>query len=1090
MTEQGERGLNYIDSTTLLDSIRKGIDSCQNEEDVKLHIAPILDKVAEELGIERAEYESTIGGKREVFKRKKTDALYGRFIIEYKSPNLLADDKKSQSAVRQVEDYITGKSEKDNLDKHLYFACIIDGYNVSFVRHSLPESRWVVRKPSILNSTDITRIVEAIRGLRRKALDANEIIKDMGPGSSIAKNFVRSFFETDLKSERSKIMFEEWFRTFLQVVAYDQGGLKELNAVYGVKAPSANDQKKLLFSVQTYFAIIMKLISAEVVQMQFGGGLARSYLAELDKSLATEDGLDKIRDLEEEGGFFQKITGIRNYLEGDFFSWYVDEWNDGIFQSFRDVIRVLVNYEPGTSDLEPERIRDMFKLLYENLLPKKLRHSFGEYYTPDWLADLVVEKLGLDKDERIMEKRILDPACGSGTFIVAAIRQFKLYREQHNIDSHEVFDKIIKDVVGFDLNPIAVLAARSNYIISLGELIKGHAGEFEIPIYMADSLARRFSTIDSGTVYSLNTVAGNFSIAKSIVDFGSVNDILNFMKEKVHIQMKKQDFENVLKNRFGKELEEGNALERTVELYARLLDLEKEGRDKIWINILKNSFAPLLKGNFDYVIGNPPWINWESLPAGYRESSKDAWRMYGLLSGNTHTRGGIGKVKKDLAMLFIVYSLKIYTKVGGTLGMLCPYTLFKVTAGSGFRGSIGEYKIKEITDLVEMRPFEGATTRTSLIIIENVKEETKFPMASELWRPLKRIPDISPLQKIRENTSIHQLQVFPSNISRKTDPWLILTEKAYYGLKKAINHAGYEAYEGVNTGLNGAYWVEILKERKDEIFVRNLANIGKIKVPLAEGWIERKLVHPLARGRDLSGMNIVSSINVILPVDDNGKTLPESIMQNQYPKTYRYFLSLKKNLLKRAGQPYKGWFTLPNSGVPFYALFNATRSMAPIKVAWQHVSGEISGKGKLNAGLIISKEGKLTILDKSLIFIPVKTTEEAYYVLGVLNSSTSKLIVASYSIESHISTDIMTKVNIHTFDPKNPSHLTIAKTTKEIVETNSEKSKDEHDSMIKELDKEVADLYGITNDELAEIETDLQLLLNDEPSIEGEDEED
>lgn len=1077
--------MNYVDSTTLLNSIKKGINSCKTEEDVKLLIAPILDKTAEELGIERAEYESTIGGEREIFKRKKTDALYGRFIVEYKSPNLLADDKKWQSAIKQVEDYITGKSEKDNLNKPLYFACIIDGYNVSFVRYSSLESRWVVRKPSILSSTDITRIIEAIRGLQRKALDAGEIIKDLGPGSSIAKNFVRILFETNLKSDRSKIMFEEWFRTFLQVVAYDQGRLKELNVVYGMKASNINDQKKLLFSVQTYFAIIMKLISAEVVQMQFGGGLARSYLAELDSSLGTEDGINRVKDLEEEGGFFQKITGIRNYLEGDFFSWYVDEWNDGIFQSFKDVTQVLANYEPGTSDLEPERIRDLFKLLYENLLPKKLRHSFGEYYTPDWLADLVVEKVGLNKDGRIMEKRVLDPACGSGTFIVAVIRQLKFYREEHNIDSNKVFNKIITDVVGYDLNPIAVLAARSNYIIALGELIKGHAGEFEIPIYMADSLTRRFITIDSGTVYSLDTAAGNFSVAKCIVDSGSVNDILNFMKEKVNIEMKKQDFEKALKNRFGKELEEDNALGRTVELYVKLLNLEREGRDKIWINILKNSFAPLLKGKFDYVIGNPPWINWESLPNQYRESSKDMWRTYGLLANGKSKGTALGRVKKDLAMLFIVYSLKVYAKVEGTLGMLCPYTLFKVTAGSGFRGSIREYKIKEITDMVEMKPFEGATTRTSLIIIENVKDETKFPIFSELWRPNKSFSDRSTLQQVRDKTSIHRLQFFPSNQAHPNEPWLALTGEAYLGLKRAIGRAGYEAHAGVYTGLNGAYWVKILQERKSEVFVSNISNVGKIKVPKIEGWVERDLIYPLARGRDLTLFRGVPSEHIIIPHKADGKAIPLDEMKSKFPKSYTYFQKLEKNLRSRA--IYKLW----GKNAPFYSVFDIGKyTYLPYKVSWQYISGEISGKGRLNAGIISDMDGKTIIPNEKLMSISVNNEGEAFYILGLLSSSIAKLIVASYSIESHISTDILTKVNIHTFDPKDPSHLTIAKITKEILETSSEKSEDLYDSMMKELNKKVAELYGITDDELAEIETNLKLLLNEiEPSVEGEDDD-
>jgi methylase of polypeptide subunit release factors len=40
----------------------------------------------------------------------------------------------------------------------------------------------------------------------------------------------------------------------------------------------------------------------------------------------------------------------------------------------------------------------------------------------------------------------------------------------------------------------------------------------------------------------------------------------------------------------------------------------------LWARLLKNNFAPLTVGQFDYIVGNPPWVNWEHLPDGYRDS--------------------------------------------------------------------------------------------------------------------------------------------------------------------------------------------------------------------------------------------------------------------------------------------------------------------------------------------------------------------------------------------------------------------------------------------------------------------------------------
>jgi hypothetical protein len=99
-----------------------------------------------------------------------------------------------------------------------------------------------------------------------------------------------------------------------------------------------------------------------------------------------------------------------------------------------------------------------------------------------------------------------------------------------------------------------------------------------------------------------------------------------------------------------------------------LLKLELEGRNRVWVAIIRNAFAPLLKGKFDYVVGNPPWVNWENLPESYREASKSLWGHYGL----TEVTGkvGLGKVKRDLAMLFLARCFDRYLAEGGVLGFL------------------------------------------------------------------------------------------------------------------------------------------------------------------------------------------------------------------------------------------------------------------------------------------------------------------------------------------------------------------------------------------------------------------------------------
>ena len=73
--------------------------------------------------------------------------------------------------------------------------------------------------------------------------------------------------------------------------------------------------------------------------------------------------------------------------------------------------------------------RDTLKNLYHAAIPQEIRHDFGEYYTPDWLARAVCEEV-MDADWRreVIElavagqqqgPAVLDPSCGSGNLLVS-----------------------------------------------------------------------------------------------------------------------------------------------------------------------------------------------------------------------------------------------------------------------------------------------------------------------------------------------------------------------------------------------------------------------------------------------------------------------------------------------------------------------------------------------------------------------------------------------------------------------------------------------------------------------------------------------
>ena len=118
----------------------------------------------------------------------------------------------------------------------------------------------------------------------------------------------------------------------------------------------------------------------------------------------------------EDGDYWRKYR-ISNSLEGDFFSWYTNERSGkALASSIQGIARELLKFEPATAIVKPEAIKDLLKQFYTTLVDEQIRHDLGEYYTPDWLAQRVLNSIGYTGS---LSATVLDPACGSGTFLLS-----------------------------------------------------------------------------------------------------------------------------------------------------------------------------------------------------------------------------------------------------------------------------------------------------------------------------------------------------------------------------------------------------------------------------------------------------------------------------------------------------------------------------------------------------------------------------------------------------------------------------------------------------------------------------------------------
>lgn len=234
----------------------------------------------------------------------------------------------------------------------------------------------------------------------------------------------------------------------------------------------AIDPARFLLAVQTYYAIVVKLTTIGAIEQT---GQARSPT---NKLLSCED----FEHLE--AGGRAADSGGAGFPDAPPWAWYLDLWDRPLEQWLRSLNQALHEIEPVTPRTDPAEGHDLFGNFYMSLFPKQVRHSLGEHYTPAWLADHVLDQVGFDGKT---SGRLLDPTCGSGAFLLRA-----LVRLKNTPGACEDLGQFAQRVVGLDVNSLAVLAARANYLLALRDRLDPDK-PLAPPIYRRDVILEESS---------------------------------------------------------------------------------------------------------------------------------------------------------------------------------------------------------------------------------------------------------------------------------------------------------------------------------------------------------------------------------------------------------------------------------------------------------------------------------------------------------------------------------------------------------------------------------------------------------------------
>lgn len=620
---------------------------------------------------------------KDIILRGRIDTLYGNLVIEFEK-----DLRKSlDEAVEQLKRYTSYLLQSG--EKASYLCLATDGILFNVYLPKINGDGKVeleeIEKIDLTKTEPYQAYFYLDRYFFRKTQlhpKTEEIVRDFGiksPAFKYCFNTLERIWNTVKNRTDFKVVYDNWE--------------KYLRVTYGSLIGSEE-----LFLRHSYLAVFTKLI----VYMRL----------EESNTVPSTETIIKILD----GEFFSE-QGIDNFLEEDFFSWIArGQTKKTALDISGKIINQLANYNLR------ELSEDILKSLYQELVDPETRHDLGEYYTPDWLAQRMVEHILKDDPSA----SVLDPSCGSGTFLYMAIKHKK-----HMLgNKKETLEHITGNVVGIDIHPLAVITAKTNYLLALGDLLRKRGKKrVQIPVYLADSIHPPEEKIQHSLLtpvpsYHTKLSEKDVYIPDTIIQDPSIYDqVIETTREFAkHFAGKKggnlEAYENFLKQHVP-QLEDKNTIDMLFYTATAMKELIEEEKDSIWAYVMKNMYKPLfLKEKFDVIIGNPPWLSYRYVDKGeYQKFLKDMivekYKLLGGVSVGEKMKAKAENISNlELATLFFLRTSHLYLKDKGIIGLVLPRSLFTADQHNTFRHQ--HYQVKlgftEIWDMEKVKPLFNVPT--------------------------------------------------------------------------------------------------------------------------------------------------------------------------------------------------------------------------------------------------------------------------------------------------------------------------------------------------------------------------------------------
>lgn len=811
--------------------------------------------------------------------------------------------------------------------------------------------------------------------------------------------FIESFrelsnhFQNVKKYGEVQVSFEQWSK-FLSI-AYGSFDASESN-----------------FLIHTYLSVFAKILAYSVVS---------------NDDYINDDELKAIID----GTVFHKYN-IRNFVDDDFFHWVKSDRN---FKALKKVFR-LIAQEISTFDFH-KVYEDILKGVYQELIDLDTRHALGEYYTPDWLCERILKEFNLK-----VGIRVLDPACGSGSFLIASVHRFRELNPKISVE------ELNASIYGIDIHPLSVQIAKTNVLLALGKEIVNARTPVHINVILANTLlapdgvedlfGKSFKmTIDKETLELSSQILEDVKVFDEALEASDELAEQTFMKKKATLET----FENILRRQIKNGGFNKQVIESFYKIYESLRTVKEKGRDSIWKFIVQNLYKPyFLSKKFDYVIGNPPWFTYSSI------KNEEYQNILNELADNYNVKPErvANFPHLEIAAIFLAYCSSYFLKENGSLAFVLPRSFFSADHHDNTRsGKAKGFRINQIWDLNYVSPLFRVPS--SVLFTTKEKESIKRNI------PVSGIDGIT----FNGNLPVHncKLTIAKESLGEMKQKWYYIKQGSAtaFSTRKVKSQTKTNEYkasfkQGATIVPRAFYFIELTQEAPPD-FVDRIINIktsDAIKADTKAPWkgleftgrIESRFLFRTALSKSILPFALYKPDLVALPItikanEQNEKKIvlhsADELMRDGYLHASRWFKNSEnswellkteksKDMTANDRVDFQRGLTEQNINTPYLVLYNSSAKDA-------------------NATVVNRENFDLEFLVESVTYVCyVENITEAFYLTAILNSNSPNEMMKDFQARGlfgarHVHKKIL-DIYFPKFNVENEQHLRLAELSK------------------------------------------------------------